>query len=143
MSLLADTLTAPTFEYHLLAPMLVVFGGATVGVLVEAFAPRSSRRAVQLVLSLATLTAAFVVLLVWTRPDLGAIAASGNVAVDGPAVFMQGTILVLSFVAFLLFAEREVDSAGDAFTPSAATIPGSSSERELTIARVAQLRYGR
>src|SRR3954447_12968915 len=129
MSHLADTLTTPTFEYHLLAPMLVVFGGATVGVLVEAFAPRNSRRTIQLVLSLATLTAAFVVLLVWTRPELGAIAASGDVAIDGPAVFLQGTILVLSFVAFLLFAERKVDSAGDAFTPSAATIPGSASER--------------
>ncbi|MFL6288873.1 MAG: NADH-quinone oxidoreductase subunit NuoN [Actinomycetes bacterium] len=138
MSHLADTLTTPTFEYHLLAPMLIVFGGATVGVLVEAFAPRNSRRTIQLVLSLATLTAAFVVLLVWTRPELGAIAASGDVAIDGPAVFMQGTILVLSFVAFLLFAERKVDSAGDAFTPSAATIPGSASERDLTVARVTQ-----
>ena len=116
--------------------MLIVFGGAIVGVLVEAFAPRQSRRGIQIVLSLVTLAAAFVALLVWTRDEfrsgadqVGAIAASGNVAIDGPAVFMQGTILVLSFVAFLLFAERDVDSAGDAFTPSAATIPGSASER--------------
>jgi NADH-quinone oxidoreductase subunit N len=141
MSLLADavdTLDAPSFEFHLLAPMLVVFGGAIVGVLVEAFVPRASRRIVQIVVSLASLIAAFVVLLAWTRPDLGVIAASGNVAIDGPAVFMQGTVLVLSFVAFLLFADREVDPAGDAFTPSAATIPGSASERELTASRVSQ-----
>jgi NADH-quinone oxidoreductase subunit N len=138
MSLLADTLKTPMFEYHLLAPMLVVFGGAIVGVLVEAFAPRRHRRIVQLVVSLITLAAAFAVLLIWTRPELGATAASGDVAIDGPTVFMQGTVLVLSFVAFLLFAEREVDSAGDAFTSSAATIPGSASERELTTARVSQ-----
>ncbi len=136
--LLADTLDAPSFEYELLSPMLVVFGGAIIGVLVEAFAPRASRRVVQIVVSLATLLAAFVLLLVWARPDLGVLAASGNVAIDGPAVFLQGTILVLSFVAFLLFAERAVDSGGDAFTASAATIPGSASERELTTARVSQ-----
>ncbi|MCZ3388452.1 MAG: NADH-quinone oxidoreductase subunit NuoN [Actinomycetia bacterium] len=135
---LVEPFDTPSLEYQLLAPMLIVFGGAIIGVLVEAFAPRGARRGIQLVLSLLTLLAAFVALLVWTRPDLGQIVASGNVAIDGPAVFFQGTILVLSFMAFLLFAEREVDSAGDAFTPSAATIPGSESERELTAARVSQ-----
>ncbi len=138
MPLLAETLETPNFEYHLLSPMLVVFGGAIVGVLVEAFAPRSSRRGIQIVVSLATLIAAFAALLVWARPELGELAASGNVAIDGPAVFLQGTVLVLSFVAFLVFAEREIDPAGDSFTPSAATIPGSASERELATARVFQ-----
>ena len=138
MPLLAETLDTPNFEYHLLSPMLVVFGGAIVGVLVEAFAPRSSRRGIQIVVSLATLAAAFIALLVWARPELGELAAAGNVAIDGPAVFLQGTILVLSFVAFLGFAEREIDPAGDSFTPSAATIPGSASERELAAARVSQ-----
>ena len=133
-----DVFDSPTFEYHLLAPMLIVFGGAIVGVLVEAFAPRRRRRAVQIVVSLLTLVAAFVVLVTWTREGLGNLAAAGNVAIDGPAVFLQGSILALSFVAFLLFAERELDPAGDSFTPSAATIPGSASERELTAAGVAQ-----
>lgn len=138
MPLLAETLETPVFEYDLLSPMLVVFGGAIVGVLVEAFAPRSSRRVIQIALSLVTLAAAFAALLVWARPELGELAASGNVAIDGPAVFMQGTVLVLSFVAFLVFAEREIDPAGDSFAPSAATIPGSASERELVAARVSQ-----
>ena len=61
-----------------------------------------------------------------------------TVVIDGPAVFFQGTILILAFLSFLLFAERSVDSAGDAFTPSGAAIPGSSSERELVAARVSQ-----
>lgn len=138
MPLLAETFDTPSFEYSLLAPMLVVFGGAIVGVLVEAFAPRVARRPTQLALSLLTLVGAFVVLLTVTRPELGSPAASGTVVVDGPAVFFQGTILVLAFLAFLLFAERSVDSAGDAFTPSGAAIPGSSSERELVAARVTQ-----
>ena len=135
---LVEPFDTPSFEYQLLAPLLIVFGGAIIGVVVEAFVPRGARRGTQLVLSLLTLLAAFVALMFWTRPDLGQIAASGNVAIDGPAVFFQGTILVLSFLAFLLFAEREIDSAGDAFTPSAATIPGSASERELSAAHVSQ-----
>ena len=47
-------------------------------------------------------------------------------------------MLLLSFVAFLLFAERSVDPAGDSFAPSAASIPGSRSERELSEAGVGQ-----
>ena len=93
---------------------------------------------VQIGLSLVTLVAAFVVLLLHTRPDLGDVAAAGTVAIDGPTVFFQGSILVLAFLSFLLFAERSVDSSGDAFTPSGATIPGSASERELVAARVYQ-----
>ena len=138
MPLLAETFDTPSFEYALLAPMLVVFGGSIVGVLVEAFAPRAARRPVQVTLSLLTLVGAFVVLLAVTRPELGAPAASGAVVIDGPTVFFQGTILILAFLSFLLFAERSVDSAGDAFTPSGAAIPGSSSERELVAARVSQ-----
>jgi NADH-quinone oxidoreductase subunit N len=138
MPLLAETFDTPSFEYSLLAPMIVVFGGSLVGVLVEAFAPRRARRPVQVLLSLLTLASAFVVLLAVTRPELGAPAASGTVVIDGPTVFFQGTILILAFLSFLLFAERGVDSAGDAFTPSGAAIPGSSSERELVAARVSQ-----
>lgn len=135
---LVESFDTPSFEYGLLAPMLIVFVGAIIGVLVEAFAPRGTRRATQVVLSLLTLVAAFVALLVWTRPDLGQVAASGTVAIDGPGVFLQGTILVLAFVSALLFAERTVDASGDAFTASGATIPGSQAERELTAARVHQ-----
>ena len=30
-----------------------------------------------------------------------------TVVIDGPTVFFQGTILILAFLSFLLFAERE------------------------------------
>ncbi len=46
------TIPAPSIEYSQLAPMLVVFGAAVIGVLVEAFAPRALRRAVHLLLTL-------------------------------------------------------------------------------------------
>ena len=53
---------APSIEYSQLAPMLVVFGAAVVGVLVEAFAPRELRRAIHLLVTFGALVAAFV----WT-----------------------------------------------------------------------------
>ena len=49
----ANTFTAPHVEYRALMPMLVVFGAATVGILVEAFLPRSRRYWPQVGISLA------------------------------------------------------------------------------------------
>jgi len=40
-------LTAPSLTYSLLAPMLIVLGGALIGVLVEAFVGRTRRAAIQ------------------------------------------------------------------------------------------------
>ena len=60
--------TAPSFEYGPLAPMLVVFTAAMVGVLVEAFAPRAQRAAIQLGLTLLALTAAFG-LVIWNAAE--------------------------------------------------------------------------
>jgi NADH-quinone oxidoreductase subunit N len=60
------------------------------------------------------------------------IAAMGSVAVDGPTLFMQGSILVLAFIAALVMAERQVDPLGDAFAPRASALPGSSDELAFT-----------
>ena len=49
-------------DYGAIAPMLVVIGGAILGVLVEAFAPRAARHATQVVIALVALFAAFLVL---------------------------------------------------------------------------------
>ncbi|MBP2707342.1 NADH-quinone oxidoreductase subunit NuoN [Microbispora sp. RL4-1S] len=119
------TIQAPTIEYALLAPMLVVFGAAIVGVLVEAFAPRYLRSAIHLPLTLLSLAGAFA-LTVWqalkgvpTKP-----AAMGAVAVDGPALFIWGTILVLAFVSVML-----INDEGH-FVAAAAAVPGSAEEEQ-------------
>ncbi|WP_016883332.1 MULTISPECIES: NADH-quinone oxidoreductase subunit NuoN [unclassified Rhodococcus (in: high G+C Gram-positive bacteria)] len=144
----STTLRAPDIEYGQLAPMLIVFGVAVAGVLVEAFLPRRGRYSSHLVLALGGLTAAFVavVMLAGTR----ASTVAGAVAVDGPTLFLQGTILLISIPAILLIAERSVDSGvrvataevtaataepeggTDAFTPQAFAVPGSVAEREAT-----------
>jgi proton-translocating NADH-quinone oxidoreductase chain N len=126
---------APSIEYGQLAPMLVVFGAAVVGVLVEAFVPRELRRAVHLIVTFGSIVAAFV----WTcviaasstifaNGSAGRSAAEGAVAVDRPTLFIQGTILVLAAVAVLLIADDSHDVSS--FAGQAAAVPGSSEERE-------------
>ena len=58
------------FNYLALAPMIIVFAGALVGVLVEAFAPRAVRYPAQLGIAVASLVAAFAEHLQRLVPDL-------------------------------------------------------------------------
>ncbi|WP_426563436.1 NADH-quinone oxidoreductase subunit NuoN [Angustibacter sp. McL0619] len=118
---------APSISYHLVAPMLIVLGAAMVGVLVEAFAPRRSRYVVQVAVTLVGLVAAFVAVILATDHKK-ATTAAGAVVIDGPALFLQGTILVLAILAVLTMAERFAGNEGDAFTSQAASVPGSAYE---------------
>jgi NADH-quinone oxidoreductase subunit N len=136
--LAVDSFATPSVSYTLLAPILIVFGAALLGILVEAFVSRSARRPIQLFLSFGSLAAAFAFLILRTNKEVGGVVAQGTVVIDETAIFLQGTVLLLSFVGFMLFAERHVDPVGDAFTPSGASIPGSESERELTAENVSQ-----
>jgi NADH-quinone oxidoreductase subunit N len=127
-------IAAPSIEYSQLAPMLVVFGAAIVGVLVEAFVPRDLRRPVHLLVTFGSLVAAFVWTCViaasstlFTKGSAGHVAAMGAVAVDRPTLFIQGTILVLAAVSVLLIADASHDVSS--FAGRAAALPGSSEER--------------
>ena len=127
----SGAIPAPHFEWGQLAPMLVVFGAAVAGVLVEAFTPRPLRRGVQLVIALGSLLAAFVLTIVVSTFSIfdhgspGHIAAAGAVAVDRPTLFIQGTILVLAFVSVLLIA----DTSNSPFVAQAAVPPGAPATR--------------
>nr|WP_280502509.1 NADH-quinone oxidoreductase subunit NuoN [Nocardia farcinica] len=150
---LAAALPAPSVEYGVLAPMLIVFGVGVAGVLVEAFAPRAWRYRIQLVLAVAGLVVAFVAVVALAGTEQTAVA--GAVAVDGVTLFLQGTLLVVSLLAVLLMAERRAEAASvrsgpgtwsraaatatataergfDAFAPQAAAVPGSADERAAT-----------
>ena len=66
--MLADsTFVRAQIDYGAVSPMLIVFGVALLGVLVEAFVPRTRRFVVQLPLALLGLVAAFVVLVTISR----------------------------------------------------------------------------
>jgi NADH-quinone oxidoreductase subunit N len=136
------TMPSPDIQYGQLSPMLIVFAVAVAGVLVEAFLPSRSRYAGHVVLGLGGLGAAFVAVCLLAGTENQAV--MGSVTVDGPTLFLQGTIVAVSFVAYLLVAERRIEvGAGShrralAFTPRASTVPGSVAEKEAVEAGVAQ-----
>lgn len=121
-------LQVPALDYGALAPMLFLLGAACVGVLVEAFVPRRSRHITQFLLALAALVAALVAV-IWTASgSTRQLTADTAVAVDGPTLFLQGTLAALGIVALLLVAERPVDSGGP-FVAQAAVTVGSEPDR--------------
>lgn len=125
-----DDFVLPTINYSAIAPILIVFGAAIVSVLVEAFVPRLARRPIQLVVVIGSILAALAVVVSLAGTFL--VTAEGAVAVDGPALVMQGALLVIALLGALLMAERAIDPLGDAFAPRASALPGSEDEREFT-----------
>ncbi len=125
---------APHFEYGALSPMLVVFGAATLGVLVEAFARRSPRPQLQVTIALGGLLAAFAAVIAFAANGHKGLKIQGAVSIDGPTLFLQGTILLLAIGGVLMMAENRIDPAGDAFAPMASAQPGSAEERAATAA---------
>jgi NADH-quinone oxidoreductase subunit N len=132
---LAADFSAPHIEYGQLAPILLVFGVAIIGVLVEAFADRSWRYSIQVPVAFLGLAGAFAwtVVLGW-RDQPFHVAAEGALAVDGPTLFLQGTILVLALISLLLIAERQTSH----FTPQASALPGSEAEQQTMSAGIDQ-----
>ncbi len=129
-------MTAPTMEYLELLPIIIVLGAAVVGVLVEAFVPRRARHRVQLGLSMLALAAAFGAV-AW-QAGTQIVAAQGSLAVDGPALYLQGVIALTALVGLMFYAERKPEGGGDAFAPSAAALPGSRAEQTLVRSGVLQ-----
>ena len=130
----AQQVQAPAIDYGAVAPVLVVLGAACAGVLVEAFFPRHQRWPVQVTLTLLALAAAGVALglqLAGDRTDV--VTLAGTLSVDGPALFLWGTLLALGLGALLLIADRTVEPGG-AFAADAAVRPGTAQDRAQNVA---------
>src|SRR5262245_33953404 len=125
---LAVNLTPPDLNFAAMAPLLILFGAASVGVLVEAFVTRRYRHATQLLLSLAALVAAFIAVVRLAQGGRNSFTAAAALAVDGPTLFLQGTLALLGIVAILLVADRSVDRGG-AFVAQAAVPVGGEADR--------------
>ncbi|MEU4559213.1 NADH-quinone oxidoreductase subunit NuoN [Actinoplanes sp. NPDC023936] len=118
-------LQLPAIDYGALAPMLILFGAACLGVLVEVLVPRKARNGVQLALSLVAVVAALVAVVL--QRDTRITTIGGAVAIDGPSLFLQGAILVLGAVSLLLIGERSIEKGG-AFVSQAAITVGSEKD---------------
>ena len=121
---------APEILYGPLSPMLIVFGVATLGVLVEALVPAARRRIVQVTLAVAGLLAALVAIVL--ERSTATLTAGDAVAVDGPTLFLQGVLAVLGILAVLLLAERGLDGSGGAVVSTASLTPGSREDMQLS-----------
>ena len=124
---MTDTFSPPDLEYGYLLPLIVIFGVALLGVLVEAFVPRRARYGSQVFLTIAAVLVAgvFTVGLAGQSTVVGA----GAIAVDGFTVFVWGLILLFGLLSVLLAAERAVDGGVTAFAAQAAALPGTEAER--------------
>ena len=136
-----DPIPHPSIEYAALSPMLIAFGVAILGVMVEAFAGASIRARIQPFVAIGGLIASLVAVIIigLHLNDAGAghrrIIAATAVAMDGPALFLEGLLAALGIAGILLVAERSVDSTGGALVADAAIVPG---ERGAGVALASQ-----
>lgn len=155
-SVLAASVPAPAIDYGMIAPILAVFTAAVLGVLVEAFVPAGARYITHLALCVAGLVGAFVAVI--GLAGTAATTLSGAVVIDGPALFLQGAVLIVALLSVALVAERTVHlrapsagraeavSAGggrtnpalEAFVSQASAVPGTAAERRAAEAGVAR-----
>ena len=114
--------TAPVLNYTLLSPILIVLGGALIGVLVEAFVSKALRPVTQLSITVGSLLLSLAQ--VWRNRNAQSMtAAMGSVTIDGPAILLQASILIIAIISVFLIADT------DHFTALAAALPGSAEER--------------
>ena len=135
----------PVLGYAELWPMLVVFGVACAGVVVEAFVARQHRFVTQVGLAVVGLLVALggSIYVAMELDELraadddavvarGTITAGETLVVDGPTIVLWILILVFAIGGILLFAERRLEGGVSAFAGQAAALPGTEAEREAS-----------
>ena len=136
---------APTVEYALIAPILIISAVAVIGTVIEAAVPRRRRFEIQALVAVVGVVAALIdTVVVYQSLDKiesaqtarGQISTEGALSVDGPGVFIWGLLLVFGLMSFLLFAERRLEGGLSAFTGRAADAPGSAGEAEAQAANI-------
>nr|WP_221379801.1 NADH-quinone oxidoreductase subunit NuoN [Actinoplanes polyasparticus] len=115
-----EDLKLPGIDYGALLPMLILFGAACVGILLEVFTPRRLRHVIQLTLAFLAVTASFIAVI--AQHDTRKITIGGAVAVDGPTLFLQGAILALGLVSLMLIGERSIERGGPFVSQAAITV---------------------
>ncbi len=134
----AATVSAPKVDYLAVTPMLVVFGAAVLGVLVEAFVARRFRWWSQVaVAGLGLATALGFVIAYALGGHKAHSTLAGAVVIDKPTLFLQGTVLALALLSLMTVAERDAVTGGS-FTPQGSAVPGSPDERAARQAGLVQ-----
>lgn len=124
-----SVIPTPELAYAAIMPMLLVFGAALVGVLIEAFARPAHRRPLQILTCTVGLLGAFVAVVLLAGTEK--LVYNGSIAIDGPTLFLQGALAILGLAAIYLISERSLDSSGGAMVSKAAVLPGSREDVAL------------
>jgi len=135
VSVLAADFTAPSIDYTGLAPVIIVTVAALAAVLVDAFLPRRQRWNAQVAVSVAGLLGAFIAACALAHHR--SVTGAGALAIDGPTLFIQGTVVLVALASVLLIADRQ-NGTGGSIVAQASTVPGSADERAVTGAGVVQ-----
>ncbi|WP_433800486.1 NADH-quinone oxidoreductase subunit NuoN [Actinomycetospora sp. CA-084318] len=100
-------------DYAALAPLLILFVGAIVSVLIETVLPHHRRRPLQLVFTLVVVVLALgAVILRATSGATDVVVLAGALSVDAPSLFLWGTLLALAIPSVLLLADRSIEPGG-------------------------------
>ncbi|MDO5671375.1 MAG: NADH-quinone oxidoreductase subunit NuoN [Actinomycetaceae bacterium] len=126
--------TAPVVQWLALSPLLVVFGAAVLGIILEAFLPAGARRPAQILVSLAALLGTLVALILrWQATGAGGAQAKatylvqGELAEDPNTLALQGILVIIGILVILVVADRSNPVDGS-FAAQPADRPGSSAE---------------
>ncbi|MDR1791442.1 MAG: NADH-quinone oxidoreductase subunit NuoN [Propionibacteriaceae bacterium] len=132
---------APVIEWQSLSPVLIVLGGACLGVIWEGVLPRRLRNPFQIVTLLAAIIGALTMLTLnflhaslatdaatSVDPKVGLLAV-GTLCSDGPSMAAWFALLVFGGLALLIFGDRQLNQGASAFASAAATTPGSDEEQ--------------
>lgn len=142
--LAATEFNAPTIDWSLLVPLLIVAGAGVLSVLVEAFVPTRARRFTQIVIVIGAQIAALlsvVTLLVGHNDELkqsflwpvtrlsqdGSQAVGQSFIVDSISLSAMVVILIASILASLVLIDR-TSARQDPFASTAAAVPGTEYE---------------
>ncbi|MGJ6980078.1 NADH-quinone oxidoreductase subunit NuoN [Aestuariimicrobium soli] len=126
---LEGEITPPKLDYTALAPLIIVFVAACLGVVVEGVLRRRIRDEAQLIIAGLGLIGALIFTIQGWNATLQGIHAMGSVAIDGPASFVWGLLLVVGLLTVLLMSERKLNGGAMGFAPMAAAVPGSPVEK--------------
>jgi NADH-quinone oxidoreductase subunit N len=127
----AIDIQAPSIAYVPLLPILVVLGAALAGVVVEAAVPAAERRLAQIVVALAGLGTALGFVIYLGENNTHRLVAEAAIAIDGPTLFLQGTLCVLGIGSVFLLSERRLDQGGGELVSQASLTPGSREDLAL------------
>lgn len=130
-----DAIAAPAVDLRAVLPVLIVLGGACLGVLVEAVLGRKVRYQAQIAVTGVSILAAGAFTVLGAADKHYAVTFAGSIAVDSATYVSWGVLLVLALASVLLMADR-VSEPGGAFVAQASVRVGSSQDRLATATAV-------